>query len=245
MTTMPILRGCGTRIAGGCYIEVRSAPGGHPVEEFICDPPLPINEAAIGMSARGMTYYESNGRSYLLDHVGSDYPNAADIIEEGRRHGFSRRIQQTLDFSKISPSTRLALVHPHAIIGHASVLLEHDIGSDAQPCPQIVGQRHCGRREPGHHGKHCARLWWQDIPNSRWDSATPEARKLAEIHIGSTYYYAWERPRALFVPSYQPGIIALLPISQVTVIRDREGGTHRRALERAENARITVSLEDA
>ena len=110
--------------------------------------------------------------------------------------------------------------------------------------PQAAIDWHCGKAAHSHQGRHCARLWWQDIPNSQWDSPTPEARRLAEVKVGSTRYYAWERPRTQFQVRSQPGIIAILPVSQITVIRDREGGTHRRALERAENARITVSLED-
>lgn len=249
MTTAPVTRGCGTRIAGGVYIEVRPTPGGHPIEEMICDPPIPIDEAELGMSARGMTLMVTGGRTVLLDHVGQEsYPNVADILEEGRRHGFSRRVQSTIDFSLIAPGTRLALVHPRAIIDdtvHVAALLGYDVGSDAQPCPQIVGQKHCGREPRGHSGKLCARFWWQDIPNSRWDSPTPEARRLAEAHVGSTTYYAWERPRAEFDVFYRPGIIAFLPISGIAVVRDIEGGTHKRALERAENAHVPVSLEDA
>jgi hypothetical protein len=190
-----------------------------------------------------MTVMITSGRSYLLDHVGGDYPNAADIIEEGRRHGFSRRIQRTVDFGQINPGTRLALVHPKAIIEHHRTLEEHDLGNEAQRCPQWIGYRHCGKPDPGHGAGHCARLWWQDIPNRAWDEQGKNERN-TEVRIGSTRYYAYERPRTTFEARYRPGIIAILPISGIAVVKDREGGTHRAALERAEQARVPVELTE-
>lgn len=249
-------RACGNRVAGGVYLEAGLGPKGHPVDEFICDPPKPVDEAALGMSARGMSYIEFAARTWVFDHVGSDYPNAADIIEEGKQQGFSRRIQSTFDFSRIDPSTRLALVHPRALPAHWRVLEQHEpIGKGgAYSCPQLIGFQHCGKPVAGHDNPHqvngqlmCARLWWSDLDHDLdqpIDINETAASRWREKRLGDTRYHAMARPRMSAAPAWQAGIILALPIHQIVVVRDHEGKTHRKALDRLDNARVPVELVD-
>lgn len=255
-------RACGNRVAGGVYLEAGLGPRGHPVDEFICDPPRPVDENALGMSARGMSYIEFADRTWVFDHVGRDYPNAADIIEEGKQQGFSRRIQSTFDFSRLEPSTRLALVHPRAIPSHWELLKQHEPKTRNVPpkmttqygCPQLIGYEHCGKPMEGHDNPHqvggqlmCARLWWQDLdPDSTKpvDINETDQSRWREKRLGDTRYYAMARPRAIKNPTWQTGIILTLPIHQIVVVRDHEGKTHRKALERLDAARLPVELVD-
>ena len=94
-------RGCGERVAGGIYLETRLGPNGHPLECFFMDPPGPVDAGGLGLSPRGVSLIAGEGGiTHVWDWVGGDsYPNVADILEEGRRLGFSRRIASTADFS--------------------------------------------------------------------------------------------------------------------------------------------------
>lgn len=253
-------RACGNRIAGGVYLEVGVGPKGHPIEEFICDPPRPVDEAALGMSARGMSAVDIAERTYVFDHVGSDYPNAADIIEEGKHQGFSRRVQRNFDFAKLDPTSRLALVHPRAIADHRAVLemvepSKVDGSKNPADCPQDIGFAHCGKLPTGHEQpsqingtQMCARMWWQDLDPDRekpQELRQTSAGRWVERQLGDTRYHAMARPlMSKHEPSWRAGIILILPIHQIVVVRDPEGGTHRPALDALDSVHLPVELVD-
>jgi hypothetical protein len=143
-------RGCGYRQPGAAYLAVPLAPGGRPVEEFLIDPPVVIDDpAALGLTSVGTAMIERDGVTHVLDIVGREhYPTVAAFIDEARRMGISRRISRNSDFSKITPASRLLLLHPHADIANA---------------PEFPCEERCPCRVPEHLSEGfndmCVRLW--------------------------------------------------------------------------------------
>jgi hypothetical protein len=108
-------RGCGYRQPGGAYFAVPLGTEGRPVEEFLIDPPIVIDPARLGLASVGVTLIERDGVMHVLDIVGREhYPTVASFIDEARRMGVSRRAPRTIDFTRITPSSRLLLAHAHA-----------------------------------------------------------------------------------------------------------------------------------
>lgn len=109
-----IERGCGQRIEGGVYLESATSPFGVDLEEFLMDPPIPYDPD----SKLGVTLIEDeHGVTHVVDYVGSEhYPEAADVLEEGRTHGFSRRISKSIDLSKLSKDSKLFVLHDRGLV---------------------------------------------------------------------------------------------------------------------------------
>jgi hypothetical protein len=143
-------RGCGYRQPGGAYFAVPLAPGGRPVEEFLIDAPVVIEDAArLGLTSVGLAVFERDGVTHVVDIVGREhYPTVAEFVDEARRLGVSRRAPRTVDFAQITAQSRLLLAHAHADIANAA-----EFPTDAV-CPCHV-QEHVSS---GFQGM-CARLW--------------------------------------------------------------------------------------
>jgi hypothetical protein len=153
LVTSGARRGCGYRQPGGAYFAVPLGPDGRPIEEFLIDPPVVIEDPSrLGLAAVGVTLIERDAVTHVLDIVGREhYPTVAAFVEEARRLGISRRAPRTIDFGRITRQSRLLLAHAHADIANAAEF----------PC-----QRRC----PCHVTEHlqarfadmCARLWWEE-----------------------------------------------------------------------------------
>jgi hypothetical protein len=110
-----VRRGCGSRKKGGVYAESALVPGGSPLDFFIVDAPQPYGKA----KAVGVDLVEIDGVVHILDRVGSRYyPEPSDIIEEGRAFGFSRRIPHNLEVDRLSPKSRILLVHERGLVAN-------------------------------------------------------------------------------------------------------------------------------
>ena len=117
-----MIRGCGTRQAGGIYLEVATSPFGMPLEHFLLDPPRLIQPMSIGLSpigVRGIT--DGHGVYHVVDWVGTEhYPKLADFLDEAQVGGISRRCEGSgVDYSKITPESRLLLAHSRASFANA------------------------------------------------------------------------------------------------------------------------------
>tara|TARA_Y100001963_G_scaffold97469_1_gene134116 strand:+ start:351 stop:1241 length:891 start_codon:yes stop_codon:yes gene_type:complete len=113
-----ITRGCGTRKKGGLYACVSSGGGNTPIEHFIVDPVIPWTH---GPFQGGIVSWQPQTGAYdLIMWVGAEYyPYVPDFIEEGRVHGFSKRIPTTLEgLELLDDQSRLVLVHPRAGFRH-------------------------------------------------------------------------------------------------------------------------------
>lgn len=112
-----ITRGCGQREEGGLYACV-SGGGDTPIEQFIIDPVIPWTH---GPFQGGIVSYQPASGGYdLIMWVGAEYyPYVPDFIEEGRVHGFSKRIPTTLEgLELLDDQSRLVLIHPKAGFDH-------------------------------------------------------------------------------------------------------------------------------
>lgn len=77
-------RGCGaSRTKGGVYFECSLSPYGLPLENFIVDPPVPIDANEFGVTQIGVKLMERKGVWHVMDWVGSThYPNVGDYLED-------------------------------------------------------------------------------------------------------------------------------------------------------------------
>jgi hypothetical protein len=145
-------RGCGDREPGGAYLCVPLSAEGSPLEAFLVDPPVPVDPRALGLSAIGVTLHQHGGATHVFDIVGREhYPAVAGFLEEARRMGISRRISRDADFARLTPASRLVLLHEHADVANA---------------PAFPIRRACPCRRPEHladgFAAMCARLWWDE-----------------------------------------------------------------------------------
>ena len=146
-------RGCGYRQPGGAYFAVPLAPGGRPVEEFLIDPPVVIEDASrLGLTSVGVGLFERDGVTHVVDIVGREhYPTVAEFVDEARQLGVSRRAPRTIEFAAITAQSRLLLAHAHADVANAA-----EFPTEAT-CPCHVEEHLAGDFQGM-----CARVWWQE-----------------------------------------------------------------------------------
>lgn len=250
MGTGGVVRGCGTRVAGGIYAECPLSPYGMDLEHFLCDPPVVIDPQEMGVTPVGVKLMERNGVWHVVDWVGSThYPNTADFVEEVRNFGLSRRLPQTLDFKRLTKESRILLVHSRAWIDNflAYYETENDCGSlDCDECPKHL--KHHENVKPNgkprfHPLEPCIRLWYQDLTDAEADCECEKNPRAVVRKMPSFEYKGLCRPENV-EPEYKVAIFASFPIHNLAVINDPDGATHNRALKLAEEARIPVNLED-
>jgi hypothetical protein len=157
LVTSGARRGCGYRQPGGAYFAVPVGPGGRPIEEFLIDPPVVIDDPRrLGLASVGVTLIERDGVTHVIDIVGREhYPTVASFIDEARRLGISRRAPRTIDFARITPASRLLLAHPHADIANAAEFRARSAAPATSPstwrpdsatCAPACGGRNRSRR---------------------------------------------------------------------------------------------------
>jgi hypothetical protein len=249
-----IERGCGRRIEGGIYAETGTSTTGKPVEAFLFDPVIPVDDPpSHGFSPVGVHPIEGvNGIWNAGDWVGeTHYAYPADYVEEVRRFGSSRRLPRTFDFSTISAKSRLVFMHSRAVIQNYQALAQERpeyTQVARQPwCPQNKPHhQHPGQAEPSVR-QQCAALHWEtfDPAGKDIDLANDpdlDARAAFRVFKGLWEYRCAVAPRP---QRYSPGLFMWLPIHRLVVIRDPYGDTHKEALEAAQKAQVPLDMEDA
>ena len=216
-------RGCGaTRAKGGIYFECGLDPNGTPIEEFLIDCPSLV-PPGLGITPRGVSLIEIGGVSHVVDWVGSEYyGNVADFVEEAQRLGLSRRLPSTLDFSRLTPASRILLIHARARVENASLY-------GPFPCPKTL-------HEPGSDA--CIGAWWEDVDGGTAVPGSSNPRAVTRT-MPSFVYRARRRPDGL-TPRYVPGFFASFPASRLAVVKGGDG----RALVAALKARLPVTEVD-
>ena len=96
-----------------------------PIEYFIIDPPMLWTQGPF----RGVQFIKrSDEITDMIMWVGAEhYPFPSDFIEEGRAHGFSKRVplNADADYSVLTPmQSRIILVHPRAYMREGYKLRE-------------------------------------------------------------------------------------------------------------------------
>ena len=235
--TAAIARGCGSRVAGGAYLECGFSKYGRPLEHFIVCPPIPVNKDALGLSDVGVKLIkDERGIYHVFDIIGAaHYPNVCDFGEEVRRYGVSRRISATTDFHLLTRESRLILLHRRGYIHNSEDYFRARTKDQQWTCP----------REHAHHmdrkmlAPMCASLWWEDITIADKQGGTHvdgEGRILR--HMPSFGYTARLRPAGI-EPQYQLAICFSFPITNIAVIAETnaageivQGGDHERLAEK-------------
>ncbi len=227
---VPTTRGCGRRVAGGAYWELGLGPWGTPPHEFLIDPPLPI---PLGLAVRPLGVQlltDEQGVTHVVDWVGSQhYPNLADYWEETTRYGASRRLPRTLDFSRLSPASRLLLIH-----SRARMTTWQDPAWQVGTCPTGVPPHERGADQEATEGP-CLGLCWHDVEGGT-PAPTPDDPDRVLRAMPSFAYTAWARPAGA-ATAYEPGIFASLPATRLVVVA---GNNHEMTLERARRSSLPV-----
>lgn len=267
-------RGCGERVENGVYVVVPESPNGHPIEEFLCcEPYAPEPEPGqqdlitrLGLTPVAPRILNTVSDVFLLDWVGeTHYPNVADVVEEARVKGISRRMPKNLGWSALSPAAKLVMVHARAQI----VNPEHyhrnpvsgEVGAEyyqrATRCPHIVGLEHCGKRPKAAHGPGytgmCCRLWYQDVDDGEPVQDTP---RLVNRTIGDMTYLAYRRPTSdsllrletpayTWQPFYRPAIFAVFPIGGIEVVNGDQASDIAGRIADQVRGGLAVSIVDA
>lgn len=252
MTTQA--RGCGYRVKGGIYLEVPSSPKGRPVEDFILCPPRKVTHHWLrraGVSPQGIHLVDwADGSQVAMDWIGSNhYATPARWVEEVKRMGISRRMSSLTDFSKLSPATRLVVIHERAWID-----LTEEYHKDRPQYNSARTQPWCPRNVAVHRDlptvECCAGYWWEDEEGEGLNDPAVGPRGVM-VEMPSFSFRACRRPQTgerldpIPAPTYHPAIFASFPVGRLVVVRDPERGSHTKALERARKARLDVSLEDS
>lgn len=243
-------RRCGSRIAGGVYVEVPLSATGLPLEDFLCDPARLIPDE-LELSTRGMILRTAeDGSQILYDWIGANnYPNVLDFVEEVRAMGLSRRIQSNFDFSQLNGKTKYCAVHPRGYVANETWYRqfnqEHPIlGKDGVertapwPCPRGIHSIDHIEDFP------CSAVWWNDITPGHGRATDIDRIVMVDQPSGKPYV-AMQRPNGI-VPIYEAAIVMVLPLRKLTVIRG-EDGEHEKPLQAASKVGkgVQVKLEDA
>jgi hypothetical protein len=260
IATQGVTRGCGTRQEGGLYLECGTRPGrGRPLEFFLADPPVPMTCD----SKVGVELIERGGVVHVLDWVGEQhYPAITDFLEEGRVLGFSRRISNTLDLSRLTAESRILVVHARGLVVNHEALRPfmsecYDAAYDEQGRRKPAHKHHCGHLErtagpehyqPDPHTHHCTRDLWAIPPASRVEDGAPPryVREFAAVSY-EVFPLAPDAP----APEFVSALVASLPITNISVIKAKDG-SHQGTLEKVKTMlewegglRISVTEADA
>lgn len=242
-------RECGERVEGDCYAECGVGSGGRPLEDFFVDPPMPL---PFMLPAQGVQLRQvrEGGAYHIFDLVGQDnYPNAADILEEGRLNGFSRKLPRSIDFSKLDERSRLMICHARGFIDNFSEYYDAIERAEGNRGLDWADFWRCECRERHDRGRPhtpyvtgtpsqdemCIRLLWHDLrdgdltdlpyPMNMHNGRPQVERKMRIVS------YLGARTPAGITPKYSPAVIAALPIHRLAVIAGRSDETKARAAQ--------------
>jgi hypothetical protein len=185
---------------------------------------------------RGVHLIEKEGVWHVFDVVGQDsYPNTADVVEEARYIGVSRRCELP-DYSKLTKDSRLVLIHQRAFIENYPEYIERftEQERDDFKCPW---KRHnIDRLE-----EMCSGLWWHDVVEGI-ERNEESCRELVSRKLEcGVLYRCYGRPIDV-VPKYRYAIFAIFPIGQVEVVDDRDDRMHEQKLEKVRESSLPVVL---
>ena len=256
MQTAPVARGCGRRVKGGVYAESHQGEGGTPIEWFVVDPPAPLDLGAIGVRPRGVTLVRdeslADGTCHIVDWVGAEsYPNVADFVEEARRFGISRRLETTLDFSRITDRSRLVLVHPRAIcenrleIGRPLRCPKDRLGPEkgwtsVEDAPgarrparfrDLVGSGSAAppRVHTDPAAEMCAEFWYRDLEGAEQAEGLPDGELVRRM---PSFEYRGRRDDPDRPRIYCPAVFMVAPVHAIALVDDPGHPAHMERIRR-------------
>lgn len=252
-------RGCGSRVAGGVYLECKVGGFGPPIEDFILDPVRPIDVKALGIPSLGQVVEKGEGgRSVIYDRVGvKHYPDAADLVEEVLTLGVSRRVSKTsFPFENLGPGSMLALIHDRGAFADAA-----DYGlltgflcpkkKHEAKAPYCLGSLYAMIRKAKDDkafsdGRVDPEVWraklfasyfaFAGTDLSEFVSINPVVRTRPSLEYAAFGYLTTERPLT-------PAVVAAVPVTNVAVVNDPEDqDSVKRAVETAQRSGVPVEV---
>lgn len=242
-------RACGeTRSEASVYAEFGFGSGGAPLEEYLFDPPMRVDQAFgpdFQLPNRGVVVVERKGVAHIVDRVGSgNYPDPAFYLEEVRHLGLSRKVPRNLDFARFTTKSLDLLVHDLGwiqnwtdwVLGSCSTCKGAEDVIQAWGCPKkLASHSPANFRDEaalGPDGGHpCSGLWWENsqwVPpgKSRKDVDKQREQGIREhtvtLPCGKTYPARWS-PAAAKLSEFHPALIARFPISCFCLVQARDG----------------------
>lgn len=149
-TTLPCVRGCGTRHTGGIYLCL-GVGGTLTVEDLILDPA----REWLGGWQRGFKLFEVNGIYHVAIFVGEGfYKSLWDFVEETRRFGVSRRVAPTFPIDMLTPGrSRMYMIHRKAIPMFEPLDSDLEVEAPLPNCKLDWGRKSYKNVAPGWHPK--------------------------------------------------------------------------------------------
>lgn len=263
-----VVRGCGSRERGGLYFETHVGRDGTPFHKFVICPPIPIDADAAGIPHRGVSLIERQDGSGVVDiwdRVGVDsYPNVADVIEETRLHGLSRRAPRNMDYSRLDRRSQIILLHDRAVVVNARSC--YDALSDEEDRYNAIGVTIGGVAGcPARHDTHapdklygtdtaCGRLWYETVVDGGFALDPGQPPRTVVRRIGSTSYTArrwfaradyendYDYAGGYAAPAVTTGVFLILPVHNFAVIN---GHGSEKSSHAAARSSLPVYREDA
>ena len=248
--SIPVARGCGKRVFGGVYFECGTSPWGREIEEFLIDPPIPVDTHEMGISAQGVKVILYNGLYHVADWVGrTGYPNPTDDIEECRRFGMSARgeLPTQEDYQKLTVKSRVLRIHSRAYLNEPArrALWEHRVGMGNTYnwtfCPTSNSNHNDLEQNLNITTSMCIGLLWENVtPITKDDTISRKGtRTMPSFTYECVEGFGFNADEA-----YQPAIYMALPITRIVVINDPETGLHEKKLKKLEESNFPVELVD-
>jgi hypothetical protein len=265
-------RGCGIREAGGVYLSTPLGPNGTPVEWFLVDPPFRVDaemKRRLGLGNKGVKLKERPDREGnpsgiwdVWDVVGqNNYPNVADMIQEIKAMGVSRRIASNEDFAKLSGQSKLLLLHERAWIDnhfdyYGSLYMENrdleeqdkdrmasDLGCPRWMIQDLTSLEPHSCDPEGNSGEMCLGVVYDDVEGGEELYDPSLKARTVKRTIGDTTYLARSRPGGI-EPIYGLAVFGRFPIARIDVIRDLANGTHHERFAKAAASSLPVYVEE-
>jgi hypothetical protein len=229
-----------------------------PVEYFMVDPPQRVDAKALGLTDIGVKLIEVNGVYHIFDIIGEKYyPNVADMVEEIRRLGMSRRCElaSAEEYAKITPESTYVLLHRRAWIGNCEPYYRDFLpvtpgDTEYNPCPANLLQHdpHYADPEEVHFPEEepCLGLCWNDVDGLELDQKPGEdGTIITDTRLGTrtmpSFTYKAANSPILGPKNYELAIFMRLPITRFVIVR---GGKAQEKLERVKPTGIAVEEVD-
>ena len=231
------MRGCGERKDKGLYLECATSPFGLPIEHFIFDPPIPINQEPF--RAPILWKDKKTGIYHVLIWIGKKfYESPWDFIREAEAKGVSRRIPKNFPIHKLSPGSSMLLIHSDAILENWKELVKElrRQGISSIPCPKEK-EEHKEMKE------YCLSLLYYLLSGEKagYDS---DQRKWVKRKVGDlTYLLPNPYEELNFKPVFKTGIFLRAPITNIAYI-SKDGQVEESINEVAQQCKLPVVVKE-
>jgi hypothetical protein len=231
------MRGCGERKDKALYLESTPSPEGMPIENFIYDAPIPVNQEPF----RAPILYrdERTGLYHVLIWVGKKfYESPWDFIREAAVKGISRRIPKSFPIHKLSPGSAMLFIHSDAIVENWRELSEElkKQGITSIPCPKGKGS-HKELKE------NCIALLYYTL-KGKDTGEEGEYGKWVDRKVGDlTYSLPNPYEEVDFNPVFKTGIFLYAPITNIAYI-SKDGQVEESVKEVARECRLPIVVKE-